>query len=293
MSRTARGANVAVVIVNYRCPDLTIRCLAALRGEKELLPELRAIVVDGGSGDGSAASLSQAIESPEYREWVTFLPLPINGGFGWANNQAMLTLARGGEPPEYIHVLNPDTEVGAGAVAALASELDAHPRCAAAGSQLLTPSGEKAASAFRFPSPGRELVNAAHSEVLRRMLRIRSTVVQARESEVVDWVTGASVMLRAEALRQTGLFDDGFFLYYEEVELMHRLREAGWSVRHVPESRVVHLEGASTGVSAGPPNSRFPLIGTARGGAILLWSAVGEECCLPTLAGSSVSRLPG
>lgn len=210
MSRTARGANVAVVIVNYRCPDLTIRCLAALRGEKELLPELRAMVVDGGSGDGSAVSLSQAIESPEYREWVTFLPLPINGGFGWANNQAMLTLARGGEPPEYIHVLNPDTEVGAGAVAALASELDAHPRCAAAGSQLLTPSGEKAASAFRFPSPGRELVNAAHSEVLRRMLQIRSTVVQARESEVVDWVTGASVMLRAEALRQTGLFDDGF-----------------------------------------------------------------------------------
>ena len=65
-------------------------------------------------------------------------------------------------------------------------------------------------------------------------------------------------MLRAEALRETGLFDDGFFLYYEEVELMHRLHGAGWTIRHVPQSRVVHIEGASTGVGAATVEEPLP-----------------------------------
>jgi GT2 family glycosyltransferase len=80
-----------------------------------------------------------------------------------------------------------------------------------------------------------------------RFFGIEPTVVEATQSADVDWVSGASVMLRADALRDVGLFDDGFFLYFEEVELLHRIKAKGWSVRHVPESRVVHVEGASTG----------------------------------------------
>lgn len=248
-----RDSNVAVVTVNYRTAALTMRCIAALHRERAALPRLRAIVVDGGSGDNSAAELAAALSHPDYQSWVEFLPLPINGGFGWANNQAMLTLSRQDDPPDYIHVLNPDTEVVPGAVTALVEELQAHPRCGAAGSLLLDPSGERAASAFRFPSPGREFVSGAQSEALGRMFGVSPTVVDARESREVDWVTGASMMLRTEALRGTGLFDDGFFLYFEEVELMHRLRAAGWAVRHVPGSRVVHLEGAATGLGAARP----------------------------------------
>jgi N-acetylglucosaminyl-diphospho-decaprenol L-rhamnosyltransferase len=73
-------------------------------------------------------------------------------------------------------------------------------------------------------------------------------VIRSETSVEVDWVTGASVMLRMQALRETGLFDDGFFLYFDEVELMHRMRGRGWGVRFVPASRVTHLEGAATGV---------------------------------------------
>jgi N-acetylglucosaminyl-diphospho-decaprenol L-rhamnosyltransferase len=243
-------AEIAVVIVNYRTPQLTMRCVQALRGEKELLPNLRVVVVDGGSGDGSAEALMRDLGGADYRGWVSFLPLEINGGFGWANNQAILTLARSDTPPQFIHLLNPDAEVAKGAVAALVEELQTHQRCGAAGSQLIDPDGHPAASAFRFPSAGRELINAAQSEKLGRTIGIASTVVEARESLEVDWVTGASVLLRSEALRQTGLFDDGFFLYFDEVELMHRLRARGWSICHVPESRVVHAEGASTGLGA-------------------------------------------
>ena len=245
--------NVAVVIVNYRTPQLTLRCVEALLAEKALLPGLRAIVVDGGSDDGSAAEIGQALAGPQYRDWVSFLPLPINGGFGWANNQAILGLAREQQPPEFIYLLNPDAEVMSGAVGALLSDLAGNPRCAAAGSQLLNAEGCPTASAFRFPSAGREFINAASSEKLGRLLGIRSTVVRSDRSADVDWVTGASVMFRAAALRETGLFDDGFFLYFDEVELMHRLHARGWTVRHVAQSRVRHLEAASTGVSSARP----------------------------------------
>jgi len=155
-------------------------------------------------------------------------------------------------------VLNPDTEVEQGAVVALASELVANPRCGAAGSQLFATDGKPVASAFRFPSVGREFAGAAQSDAVRRTLGIKGIVVRQTDAAEVDWVTGASVMFRAAALRDTGLFDDGFFLDFEEVELMHRLRARGWSVRHVPASRVVHVEGAATGVGAGAVDRPFP-----------------------------------
>jgi GT2 family glycosyltransferase len=244
-------AAVAVVIVNYRTPELTKKCVAALSTEKRLLPKLRAIVVDGGSADGSEAELAPFVAQSEYASWVSFLPLELNGGFGWANNQAILSLAREPTPPEFVHLVNPDAEVIRGAVAALARQLQRHPRCGAAGSQLIDEHGAETASAFRFPSPGREFVDAAQSARLGRALGVTPALVSSKLACEVDWVTGASVMFRSDALRETGLFDDGFFLYFEEVELMHRLRSRGWTVRYVPESRVVHSEGSSTGIGGG------------------------------------------
>jgi N-acetylglucosaminyl-diphospho-decaprenol L-rhamnosyltransferase len=296
-------AEVAVVIVNYRTPELTMRCLAALRGERELLPKLRAVVVDGGSGDDSAADLAKGVMGPDYLEWVAFLPLPINGGFGWANNQAILTLAREAPTPEFIHLLNPDTEVERGAVGALVEALQTDPRCGAAGSQLLTPDGRAAASAFPFPSAGNEFVNASLSERLGALLGVGPRAMDPGENCEVDWVTGASVMLRSAALRESGLFDDGFFLYFEEVELMHRIKAAGWTVRHVSESRVVHAEGASTGIDATAARPHpdywyqsrrryFGLTGGRAGviGANTAWLAGSAVAALKAVAGRGASK---
>jgi hypothetical protein len=230
--------------------------MATLAAERHLLPRLRAVVVDGGSGDGSAEELARDLARDDFAGWVDFLPLSVNGGYGWANNQAILHLARSAQPPEFIHVLNPDTEPGEGAVAKLVDELRSQPRCGAVGSRLVAPDGVIVPSAFRFPSAGREFVAAARSEAVGRILGIAPTVIGSSESADVDWVSGASVMFRAAALRDVGLFDDGFFLYFEEVELMHRLRQKGWSVRHVPESLVVHIEGGSTGGPAAKAQPR-------------------------------------
>jgi GT2 family glycosyltransferase len=120
------------------------------------------------------------------------------------------------------------------------------------------PDHEPAASAFHFPSAGREFVGAAQSKLIGSALGIRPIVVRPQKSCDVDWVTGASVMFRSTAVSDSGLFDDGFFLYFEEVELMHRLRKHGWTIRHVPASKVVHMEGAATGVGSGAVTRAFP-----------------------------------
>lgn len=244
---------VAVVIVNYRTAALTLDCVAALAAEREALPGMRVVVVDGGSGDSSAEILRTGLAA---YEWVTLLPLDFNGGFGWANNQGMLHLLQSESPPDFIHLLNPDCVIEPGAVEALQADLMKHPKCAAAGSQLINPDGTKSGSAFRFPTVAREFFRGCRMPRLGRMLGVAESVVFSDRAVFVEWATGASVMLRVEALRQVGLFDTGFFLYFEEVELMHRLTRAGWSVRFVPDSRVMHVGGAATGVTEGELHDR-------------------------------------
>ncbi|MGN6849287.1 MAG: glycosyltransferase family 2 protein [Sphingomicrobium sp.] len=239
---------ITAVIVNYRTPDLTEKCLAALSDEKALLPRLKAIVVDGGSGDGSAERLSHHIATGKYFDWVSVLPLPINGGFAWANNEAICKLLQQSEPPPFVYVLNPDTQVERGAVQPLIEYLVDHPRVAAVGSQLLEPDGTLTGSAFSFPSLRGEFSRGARTGILDRIFRVPPISINAEEAREVDWATGASVMLRVDALRDVGLFDEGFFLYHEDIELMWRLRRAGWSVVSEPRSRVRHVGGASTGV---------------------------------------------
>ena len=242
------SSRIATIIVNYRTAELTKACLASLRRERRSLGGFGVIVVDGGSGDGSNEILAETIDRPEYREWVELLPLPINGGFGWANNQAIQRLMRADEPPRYIHLLNPDTEVEEGAVRFLAEYLDHHSRTAAVGSQLLELDGSWTGSAFSFPSIRGEFSRGARSGAFHRLLRVPPVAVQSASATEVDWATGASVMFRAVALREVGLFDEGFFLYHEEIELMWRLRRAGWAIATEPRSRVRHVGGGSTGV---------------------------------------------
>jgi len=242
---------IAAIIVNYRTPQLVLQCLTALAVERDALPELRAIVVDNGSDDESAAVLSRELEKMPLASWVRFFPLPLNGGFGWGNNQAILHLLQGKDPPEAIYLVNPDTRIEPGALVALVRDMERRSDAGAIGSQLLQEDGSFAGSAFRFPSVMREFTRGLAIGAVERMLRIQPMLIPYGQREPVDWVTGASVLLRSEALRIAGLFDTGFFLYFEEVELMHRFRRHGWKSYHCPESRVVHIAGASTGVVNG------------------------------------------
>lgn len=251
-------ASVATVIVNFKTPDLTVECLRALAAERAAVPGLRAVVVDNASGDGSDEKLQSAVIDPEFAGWVEFIPLDLNGGFGWGNNQAMLRLMQSPKPPEFIHLLNPDAVIEQGAALKLLALLQSRPRVAAAGSQLLESDGRLAGSAFRFPTIAREFLRGSNTAALGRLLGIAETVIQSDTAQSAEWVTGASVMFRTEALREAGLFDDGFFLYFEEIELMWRLRRKGWDIWYEPASRVRHIGGAATGIASGGKAARAP-----------------------------------
>lgn len=249
---------LAIIIVNYRTPDLAIRCVETLARERSGGEPFDLYLVDGASGDGSAERFAQHFAQSAFRDWVHVLPLAINGGFGWANNQAMLRLLQRAEPPEYIHLLNPDTVPEPGAITALLEVIRANPKIGAVGSQLLEPDGALAGSAFRFITSGREFARGVGIARIGRLLGIAPGLIELSEPGPAQWVTGASVLFRSAALRQTGLFDDGFFLYFEEVELMHRMARAGWEMWHAPASRIMHIAGAATGVASGGQSGVAP-----------------------------------
>lgn len=248
---TSAVPSCAVVMVNYRTPDESIASIRSLVAERDHVPDLSVMLVDNASGDGSVDILNLGLADLIADGFVTLLPLALNGGFGWANNQAMLRLFAGEERPDFIMALNPDSIIEPGAIKALIDDMTDHPRCGACGSLLLNPDGSTAGSAFRDHSIASEFVRGTRSYRIGRVLGIKSVAIEADEAVDVAWVAGAACLFRSAALEDAGLFDDGFFLYFEEVELLHRLRRHGWSVRYVPASRVMHIGGASTGVRSG------------------------------------------
>lgn len=291
-----QDATVAVIIVNYRTPDLAVACVRSLVAERAYLPRLEVMLVDNASGDGSAESMGAALSDLVDSGFVTLLPLSLNGGFGWGNNQALLRLTARAAPPEFVMLLNPDCEIEVGAIRCLVDEMRAQPRCGVTGSQLVNPDGSLSGSAFRFHSVATELIRGSRVPTLHRLLGIAPVLVQSDVPVDVDWVTGAACLFRTEALAGIGLFDDGFFLYFEEVELMHRLKRAGWRARHVPASRIMHVGGVSTGVRDEQPigtpsfppywyRSRRRYFVRTRGGG------VGLAASLAWLVGDAFARL--
>ena len=239
---------LAVITVNYGTPKLTIACLESLKGAIPYFDSVNAIVVDGGSADNSAQIIAQAVAAPHLRDWTEFLPLPINGGFAFANNRALLMLARRGELPEYIALINPDAQVTAGALETMAALHDREPNAGAVGALLIHEDGRAQGSAFRFPTLLSEFCRGARTGPISRLLRHPQQHIEATAACQVPWVTGAAVMFKTSALESVGLFDEGFFLYFEETELMWRMQRAGWQIWHEPAAKVIHAGGAATNI---------------------------------------------
>ncbi len=239
---------LAVIIVNYRTPELAIACMNSLSAARLSFADLRVIVVDGGSGDESAAMIAEAIAAQGLHDWVELLPLSVNGGFAFANNRALMALTERGTLPDMVALINPDARVTPGALESMAALLQREPAAGAVGAQLIHEDGRSQGSAFHFPSLRGEFCRGARTGMIDRLLRQPPPRVDANEACQVPWVTGAAVMFRTDALQSAGLFDEGFFLYFEETELMWRLRRAGWQIWHEPAAKVVHAGGAATNI---------------------------------------------
>jgi GT2 family glycosyltransferase len=213
-------ADLSVSIVNTNSRALLLACLESLAGV-----EAEIVVLDNASEDGSADAVRDRFPA------VRVIAQEHRAGFG-ANHNTVIR----GTTGRYVYVLNEDTTAVDWGFDALTEYLDDHPRVAALGPRLVYPDGRLQDSAWRFPTP---LVSTISLATLGRL-----GVTQSRGDEPrgVDWVMGAAVVLRREALDEVGLFDEDFFLYSEEVDLQERLHRAGWDVHYFPGVSVVHHE---------------------------------------------------
>ncbi len=249
-----------IVIVNYRTASLTIDCLRSLEPEVRALPDTRAVVTDNASGDGSSERIGDAIRANGWSRWASFMPLPRNGGFAYGNNGAIRPALHSPDQPDYVLLLNPDTVVRPGAISELLRFMEDHPDVGIAGSRLEDPDGTPQRSAFRFPSVLSELEGGLRLGIVSRLLA-RKVVAPPVPSEQcpTDWVAGASMIIRRAVFDAVGMMDEGYFMYYEEVDFCLRARRAGWPCWYVPQSHVVHLVGQSSGVTDSKrPRTRRP-----------------------------------
>lgn len=249
--RAIAGPRIGVVIVNYGAAAIILDHLSALADECARLPGSQVIIVDNASPNGDGDALEEHLAEKAYPAPVRLVRAPRNGGFAYGNNLGVEALkANGGA--DYYFLLNPDAWVRPGALEALVDFMAAHPRAGFVGSRLEYPNGEPQNSAFRFHSVASEFDGAAKTGPISRLLR-RWWVAPPRRDEPhrADWVCGASVMVRPQAFEAAGGFDEGYFLYYEETDLMRAGARAGWETWYAPAARVVHLMGGATGVKDG------------------------------------------
>lgn len=244
-------ARLRIVIVNFRTPDLTIDCLDSLAPELKELPHAHVTLVEGGSGDDSATRLREAIDERGYGDWVTLDVREHNAGFAGGNNAALRPALAQDPPPDYVLLLNPDTVVRPGAIAALLAFMEAHPDAGLAGSRLEDPDGTAQNSAFRFPSVASSLENTLRFGLVSRLFKNKIVAPPARdEAHRTDWLAGASLIVRRAVFDKIGVLDDGYFMYFEETDFCLAAQRAGFEAWYVPDSRVVHLVGAASGVTA-------------------------------------------
>jgi N-acetylglucosaminyl-diphospho-decaprenol L-rhamnosyltransferase len=231
------SADLAVVIVNHNAGGFLRRCmrsLAAASGDASL----EVVIVDNASVDGSPdAALAERADARLIRNTT-------NRGFAAAANQGI-----GATSSPFVLLLNPDAEIVGGTLASFVKVARERPRAGAIGALVRNPNGSIQPSARRVPRLGEALGHAFLGPLLPSNPFTRSYTMAGwdRSSErEVEWVSGSAMLLRRDALEQVGAFDEGYFMYVEDVDLCTRLRLAGWQVLFSPELEVVHEIGVST-----------------------------------------------
>lgn len=248
--------SITTIIVNYRSSALVgglLESMARRGGEGGLFG--RVIVVDNASGDSSVETLRRKVADLGGASWVEVLDAGRNAGFGAGNNFGAAAALQEATKPDVLWFLNPDTLVEETDPRPALAWFESDPSVGIVGTGLVDPEGEPEVGGHRDPRPVSEFVRTGGA--LRVLQRWAVSDPALDRPGPVDWVSGASLMMRSSAFEQVGGFDEGFFLYFEEIDLCRRARRAGWNVVYEPRARIVHLEGRTTGVDARKPRPRY------------------------------------
>jgi GT2 family glycosyltransferase len=242
----ARVSDVDVVVVSYNSRDHLRACVEPLAH----LANARVIVADNASSDDTLETIGDLD--------VDALPLPHNGGFAHGCNAGW----RAGEA-DYVLFLNPDARISSESLRTLADVLDTSPEVGATAPLIRDDKGELEYSQRRYP---RLRSTYAQALFLHRLAPtapwtdelIRDEDAYERPTNP-DWVTGAAIMIRRSLLEELGGFDEGFFMYCEDIDICRRMHERGYAIRFEPSATITHVGGASA------PRSRlFPVLAASR-----------------------------
>lgn len=229
---------VSIVIVSWNTRELLGQCLGTVAAEvaSNFAPgEVETFVVDNASTDGSVEAVRRQYP------WVMLIENEGNPGFAAANNQA-IAQSKG----KFIFLLNPDTALRSGALAALVRFLDEHASAGAVGSRLLNPDGTLQVSCYPRLTLPHEFWRLFHLDRLSPRAIYRMEGWSLERPRAVDVLQGAALLVRRTVLDQVGALDPAYFMYTEEVDLCYRIQRAGWQLYWMPTSQVVHYGGQST-----------------------------------------------
>lgn len=240
------------VILNYKTPEMTLRSVEAARQAMEgIAGEI--IVVDNDSQDGSFEAIAAHVQDQGWDKdnRVRVIQSGHNGGFGAGNNVGIRAGLSDGTRPDYVYILNSDAFPAKNAIRLLLDHLETTPDAGFAGSYIHGEDGDPHLTSFRFPSIASEFESSINFGPVTRLLKNRIVPIPIpTETRPVDWLAGASMMMRQSVLDEIGLFDEQFFLYFEETDLCRGAALAGYRTDYVRPSEVMHIGSVSTGMKS-------------------------------------------
>lgn len=229
--------DVSIIIVSYNTRALLLDCLRSVF-ESSGMMTFQVVVVDNNSHDETA----EAVRAQYPR--VHLIVNQDNRGFSRAVNQS-LTVSSG----RYVLLLNSDTRIAKTALSQMVADLDTEPTVGAVGCTQRTGDGQLYQSCFSFPSLYDHLIHASFLSTLaptwQKSLAAKQAIDCTRTQDV-DWINGACLMVRRDLLRACGGLDEGYFMYFEDVELCRAIHQRGYRIRHLANTHVVHLIGKSS-----------------------------------------------
>jgi GT2 family glycosyltransferase len=237
--------DLVISIVSYNSLDFLKECLQSIFKNPPYL-SYRVIVVDNASEDGTAEFLKK-----NYPE-VSLIENKINIGFAAANNKAIKESCSQESCSDYIVLLNSDCEVYEKSLDRMVQFMEENPDVGIAGPKIINSDGSIQLSCRRFPS----LFNAAAHTLLGDIFPdnpfskdYKLAGISRDKLLKVDWVSGSCMIIRRKALDETGLLDEKYFMYVEDVDICYRMSRKNWAVFYVPDAIVMHHIAGSAGRS--------------------------------------------
>lgn len=231
---------ITISIINFRTADLTLQCVQSVLDDMEGING-HIVIVDNLSGDGSAQKIADWIVKQPADLPVSLVLSQANSGFSGGHNQGIAAA-----PADFYLVLNSDAVLRRGFLHTMLNAARENPQSGLIAPRIEYEDGGVQDSCFRFPGPASELIRSARTGPVTKLFK-RHEVSLGPDPDPgqIEWASFACILLRDDMTRGLGPMDEGYFLYYEDVEYCLRAHRAGWQITYVPAAVAVHFRGGS------------------------------------------------